>query len=368
MAIDKSDYPNTVENNLWANNDYTVFFYNFMFEKKRYRGLIDLRDKSAWGKKDRITFAKGELVRIKNEKRDSVFNTEITLAVYMEEYWKNVQEGKYKSTRQSHYNRYVKPHIGIKKLVDLRQKHIEDVLKKQEEVGLAPRTRKQTTEVLNPAMKKAIANRMIQYNPCDGIKIKLPNTKKIVVNAVVKLNTIFEAIETEFIGDPFYHALFLFALQGRRRGEIIRLRWEDINFDKNYYVLRNTKNDEEQKIYLPERVKTLLEIFRESEGWVFQSPRTKTHLVDIRRVTDRMKTRLGDPKFGVHYLRNVMVSAMAEQGLESMHLSGALGHNDPNTIKKYLTMNYLKSSEKASDVIDIIVEDARKKKEKNRQK
>ncbi len=68
-------------------------------------------------------------------------------------------------------------------------------------------------------------------------------------------------------------------------------------------------------------------------GWVFESRRTGTHLVDIRRVTDRMKTRLGDPKFGVHYLRNVMVSAMAEQGLESMHLSGALGHNDPNTIK-----------------------------------
>lgn len=102
---------------------------------------------------------------------------------------------------------------------------------------------------------------------------------------------------------------------------------------------------------------------RHYNRWVFQSRRTGTHLVDIHRVTDRMKTRLNDPKFGVHYLRNVMVSAMAESRLESIHLSGALGHNDPNTIKKYLTMNYLRSSEKASDVIDIIVEDARKKRE-----
>lgn len=101
----------------------------------------------------------------------------------------------------------------------------------------------------------------------------------------------------------------------------------------------------------------MLKEFKEESGWVFQSRRTGTHLVDIRRVTDRMKIRLGDPKFGIHYLRNVMVSAMAEQGLESMHLSGALGHNDPNTIKKYLTMNYLRSSEKASEVIDAIVEE-----------
>lgn len=136
----------------------------------------------------------------------------------------------------------------------------------------------------------------------------------------------------------------------------------------NYYVLRNTKNDEEQKIYLPERVKALLQKFRESEGWVFQSRRTGTHLVDIRRVTDPLKIRLKDHKFGIHYLRNVMVSAMAEKGLESMHLSGALGHNDPNTIKKYLTMNYLKSSEMASDVIDVIVEDARKKKKEKTKK
>lgn len=368
MAINRKDYPNKIETGLSANNAHTIFLYRFMYEKKEYSGLIDVSDKSAWVKKDRINEAKGILVRIKNEKKDPVLNTNITLEAYMDEYWKNQPEGQYTTIRKSHYTRYIKTYCGSKKLIDLRQEHIEEALREQEKLGLAPRTRKQTLEVLNPAMKKAIANRMIQFNPCDGIKIKLPNTKKIVVNAGSKLNSIFEAIETEFVGDPFYHALFLFALQGRRRGEIIRLRWEDIDFDVNYYVLRNTKNDEEQKIYLPERIKELLKKFRESEGWVFQSQRTGTHLVDIRRVTDRLKTRLKDPKFGIHYLRNVMVSAMAEKGLESIHLSGALGHNDPNTIKKYLTMNYLKSSEMASDVIDIIVKDARKKKKEKAKK
>lgn len=361
MAIDKSNYPHLIENNLWADNHHTVFFYNFMFEKKRYRGLIDLTDKTSWGKKDRIMFAKGELVRIKNTKRDSVINTNITLAAYMNEYWKTRPDTPYFESRKQFYEKHVKPHIGQKKLTDLRKMHLDQLLKKQEEAGLAPATRKQTLEVLNPAMKDALVNRMIPFNPCDGVKIKLPATKKIVVNATTLLNKIHEAIEAEFNGDPFYHALFLFALQGRRRGEIIRLRWEDVNFDANYYVLRKTKNNEEQKIYLPERIKELLQEFRSSEGWVFQSRRSDTHIVDIRRVTDRMKTRLGDPKFGVHYLRNVMVSAMAEQGLESMHLSGALGHNDPNTIKKYLTMNYLRSSEKASEVIDAIVTPAQNK-------
>jgi len=129
-------------------------------------------------------------------------------------------------------------------------------------------------------------------------------------------------------------------------------------------VLRKTKNDEEQKIFLSDAIKENLAIFRQDEGWVFTSRITGGHIINIDKVVGRLKTRLKDTNFGIHYLRNVMVSAMAEQGLESMHLSAALGHNDPNTIKKYLTMNYLKSSEIASGVIDTIVIAEKERKEK----
>jgi hypothetical protein len=42
---------------------------------------------------------------------------------------------------------------------------------------------------------------------------------------------------------------------------------------------------------------------------------------------------------------------MAERGVESIHLSGALGHNDPNTITKYLSLNYTIGSKMASEMI-----------------
>jgi len=58
-----------------------------------------------------------------------------------------------------------------------------------------------------------------------------------------------------------------------------------------------------------------------------------------------------------------MVSAMAEDGLESMHLSGALGHNNPHTINDYLTINYLKGSRLASGIIDKAVLESNRKKD-----
>lgn len=355
MAINRNDYPVKVDTGLWADKAHCVFLYRFTYEKRESSGLIDLSDKSSWTKKDRITFAKSEFINIKYKKRDTVLNDRITLDSFMEKYFEQQPETSYTKTLMSHYERYVKPLCGMKRVVDLRQLHIRNAIKFQEEKGLSPRTIKQTLEALAPAMKSAIANRLITFNPIDGIKIKLPKTKKIVSHASVELMKIHKAIYEEFEDDPFYLALFLFALQGRRRGEILTLRWEDIDFDNSYYILRDTKNNEEQKIFLPEVIKENLSFFRSDEGWVFESRITGSHLVDIRRVTSRLKKRLNDKNFGIHYLRNVIVSAMAEQGFDSIHLSGALGHNDPNTIKKYLTMNYLKSSEMASGVIDGIV-------------
>lgn len=355
MAINKDNYPNKIENNLWTNKHYTIFFYNFMFERKRYRGLIDLSDKVTWTKKDKITSAKSELIKIKYDKRDATLNDSITLDAFMDKHFEQQPDTNYTKTRKSHYLRYVKPICGMKKVIDLRQLHIRNTIEFQESKGLKPRTIKQTLEVLAPAFKNAIANRLISFNPLDGIKIKLPKTKKIVSHATEELTRIHTAIQEEYADDPFYLALFLFAMQGRRKGEILTLRWEDVNFDKNYYVLRDTKNNEEQKIFLPENIKKSLEEFRSDKGWVFESRITGNHLVDIRRATDNLKTRLGDDNFGIHYLRNVIVSAMAEQGLENVYLSGALGHNNLHTVNKYTTLNYLKSSEMASGIIEGIV-------------
>jgi hypothetical protein len=67
----------------------------------------------------------------------------------------------------------------------------------------------------------------------------------------------------------------------------------------------------------------------------------------------RLRMLYSEYEFGLtdHYCRNVMGSAMVERGVDAIHMSGALGHSDPNTIIKYLTMNYLQGSKIASDMI-----------------
>lgn len=357
MAIDTKQYPNKIKPNLWANTKYNIFFYNFLKNSKRYRGLIDLSEKTAWNKKDRVQYAEAQLIIVKNSKKETDYDYNVSLDKYITKYFDLLPDTKWSSNQKQYYNNHILDILGSKKIKDIRPIDLREMTKTIEKKGLTIRTVKVSIEILSTVFNDAIDNRIIDFNPCRSIKIKRPVTKKIVTAATSELQKINKAIEKVYKDDPFAKALFLFALQGRRKAEILSLKWEDVDFENNYYILRKTKNNEEQKIFLPENIKdTLKEFYKLNGAYIFCSRITPNQPIqNTKAIVQKMKDELDNQKFSLHYLRNVIVSAMAEQGLDSIYLSGALGHNDPNTIKKYLTMNYLKSSEMASDVIAGIV-------------
>jgi integrase len=349
MAININDYPNKVRANLKANSKYYIFYYRFRYDKKAYYGIIDYSKKS-WNKRDRIKYAEAELLKAKEE-AENLIDIDSTINDIVNLYFDTLDEGTYKNNRKSYYDRKIKKLLGSKKAKTILPMHIQKIVNNNIKSGDSPRTAKQAIEVLSPAFNIARANRIVVHNPCLDVKIAVPKSKKIVVNATDRLTNIYKAIMKLYATDPFYRSFFLLALQGRRKSEIMNLKWEDISFKYDYYFLANTKNDEEQKVFLPPNVKEALLQFQKKSGWVFESPlNPEKRLSDAKRQTAKLKKELGE-WFTMHYTRNVMVSAMAEQGVDAIYMSGALGHNDPNTITKYLTMNYLQGSKIASDMI-----------------
>jgi len=349
MAIDPKDFPEAVKANLKANSKFDKFYYRFTHDGKTHKGIIDYSNKS-WSKRDRIKFAELELIEAKDKAKNSV-NEDATIDEIVNMYYETLPEGKYLKQKKSYYERNVQKALGKKKAKDVLPIHIQRLVNENIKKGDSPRTAKMAIESLSPAFKIARANRIVMHNPCEDVKIKIPKTRKIVVNATERLTLIYKTVVEVYKKDPFYRAFFLLALQGRRKGEVINLRWENISFEYDYYFLPNTKNDEEQKIFLPPNVKEALLEFKGEKGFVFESPVNEgQRLYDAKRQTEKLKKKLGS-WFTMHYTRNVMVSAMAEQGVDAIYMSGALGHNDPNTITKYLTMNYLQGSQIASNMI-----------------
>ncbi len=357
MAIDTKDYPNKIGVGVYANNSFDKFYYVFSYNKKKYRGLIDFSDRN-WNKRKRKEEALFKVSALKKEKELGMGDGRVLLDKYFYAHYELRKETAWVKTLVSHYRRYVSPTLGKMKLEKILNEHIKEVLKSQYDKGLSDRTIKQTLEALSPVFADALSNRIIVFNPLDGVKVQRPNTKKIVTNASHEVKIIYNGIIEEFANEPYYKAFYLFALQGRRKSEIMTLLVEDVSFEHGYYILRDVKNREHQKMHLSEELADLLiEFMDKKEKYVFYSPSSSTgHIVNVEKVTARLRKRIGK-RFTLHYMRNVVVSAMAEMGASGSEMGASLGHNNMNTLSKYLTMPYQEGSRRASEVIDEIVRD-----------
>jgi len=283
-------------------------------------------------------------------------SNKINLDKLFELYFDNLKNTKWKTIKEGIYNRYLKKTLGKKAIENIKPMQIKKVINDMDQQGLSPRTQKSILEVLKPMFKFALENKMIKEVPTTFINVKIPNQKKVVTGATELFKKVYEGITTYYKDEPFYQALFLFGFSGRRKSEILNLKWENIDFIDNYYWITDTKNDDNQRYPLPDYIKPLLMQFEDNKGLVFPSPITGGVISNIDRQMRNLKKYIGVDNLSLHYMRNILVSSLAERGIEGIVLSGILGHKDVNTINKYLSINHYKSGTEGLKMIDKIID------------
>lgn len=379
MAIDKDAFTEKVDIGLKANKSYTEFYARFKIETKEYSKLFDYSDKN-WDKRTRVAKAKAdainfkELAKTKHYAQAVIFDDNITLDQIAEAYFTN-ECGKTQWTqeKQDAYRLYLVKPLGKKKIKDIRLHDINLVrttmeqkgYTKQTVNGCSPRTiKKILLQTLKPIMQYAYDNKVVASIP----KIELSKhhsklnkaKKKKVVDAGIKLATLYKAIMHLYYDNPLYRALFLFALYGRRWGEIKTLEWRDVNFSKNIYTIRaeNNKINEEQIFELPQPIEeALLQILDNKKGLVFKSPITGRIFATPKKQLTKIKELTDIPELTMHYFRHILVSAMGEVGTASTILSASLGHTNLNTVHQfYLSANHEKASQITNQTIQEITQ------------
>lgn len=382
MAIDKDAFTEKVDIGLKANKSYTEFYVRFKIETKEYSKLFDYSDKN-WDKRTRVAKAKADAINFKELSKTKhyaqvvIFDENVTLDQIAEAYFTN-ECGKTQWTqeKQDAYRLYLVKHLGKKKIKDIRLHDINLVrtameqkgYTKQTVNGCSPRTiKKILLQTLKPIMQYAYDNKVIASIP----KIELSKhhsklnkaKKKKVVDAGIKLATLYKAIMHLYYDNPLYRALFLFALYGRRWGEIKTLEWRDINFSKHVYTIReeNNKIYEEQFFELPQPIEeALLQILDNKKGLVFKSPITGGILVTPKKQLTKIKELADIPELTMHYFRHILVSAMGEVGTASTILSASLGHTNLNTVNQfYLSANHEKASQVTNQTVQEITQSSK---------
>ncbi len=354
---------------LKANKDFTKFYYRFKIEGKEYVTTIDYRDK-AWDKKTRKTNATIEAIKYKKSKAewDMDFTTDTKFKTLADEYMKNKWDmsTKWSDEKLTMLKHYIYPHIKDKKASTIKERDIDKIRKfmeqtgyaKQNKNGCSPRTiRKVLLQVLKPILEYGLRNGALRKMP--EIDVPKKTTKKEVSNGTEQLSILYKSIFTLYKDNPFYRALFLFALFGRRWNEIRTLEWRDIDFKKAQYTIReeNSKIGKQKTFILPNEIQRALLQFKAKEGLVFVSPITGKELALPKVQVRKLKEKSGIQELTLHYFRHIMATALSDVGMVGTVLSASLGHENMQTVDNhYRTANSLKGSKEATQAIEQILD------------
>jgi integrase len=131
-------------------------------------------------------------------------------------------------------------------------------------------------------------------------------------------------------------AIRLLCLTGCREGEILGLRWEDVDLERGFLRLDDTKTGRSIRPLGAPAAEILAALPRaEGSPYVLPGEKPGTHLVELKRVwaAVRHAAKLGDVR--IHDLRHSFASVPAIGGESLLVIRSLLGHADVKTTQRY---------------------------------
>jgi integrase len=200
-----------------------------------------------------------------------------------------------------------------------------------------PHTANRSYDLLRAIINWGIKKEIITHrNPCLGIDKYLLKPRDRFVQPGDEFERVAAAINAEI--DLFRDFFWICLFTGARRGNILSMRWEDVNLDAQTWRIPDTKNGDAQFITLiPQAVELLGQRKLSAKGpWVFTSPKNSTkHCGSPKAAWQRIRRLAQAPDLRIHDLRRTLGSYMAIQGVSPTIIGKALGHRSPASTAIY---------------------------------
>lgn len=186
---------------------------------------------------------------------------------------------------------------------------------------------------LKHLLKVAVERKKINENPAKPVKILKGETKRLRYLMPDEIRNLLAKLPEDF------RRLVVLALHtGARKGELLNLKWVDVDFRNGIISFKDTKNNERREIPTDETATIALrELEQRKKGpYVFYNRHgRRLNSTEIFRVLDGALKEAGISDFRFHDLRHCFASFLVMAGVNIMVIKEYLGHKQISQTLRY---------------------------------
>ena len=294
---------------------------------------------------------------IENSKRlDYTRTGKYTVGQWMDEWFEAYAKVKVRPSSHQTYKGYIenhiKPNIGdipIEKLTSLQlqkfyrllltEGRIPRIESEKQPRGLSAKTVRNINQVISSAMDMAVRHELILSNPTEGCELPKVEHREMKTLPAERLGAFLREAKESGV----YELYYLDLATGLRRGELLGLKWEDIDLQNGVIHVRRqvarvdgevkelplkTKNSYRSISISQDAVAMLTEMeAHRSSDYVFPTSTGGPISPDsVNNMLHRVLKRAGLPSIRFHDLRHTFATLALQNGVDIKTVSGMLGH------------------------------------------
>ena len=290
-------------------------------------------------------------------------------------------------TRYKELTGRIYPAIGHMKLTAIRADVLNDLhtalsadgLNKRTGGKLSNKTILEHHRLISTVLEQAVKEGLVPFNVAERAELPKATRKEVNYFQPEQVEAIRDAAETEPI--KWKTLVHLFLVTGARRGEILGLKWANVDFDGNrIYICNNVLYTPDRGIYedtpktaksiryisLPKETMSLLREYRFSQleqrfamgdrwhnrDFVFtQENGEPMHPDSVTDWLTKFSKRHDLPHINAHAFRHTMASILYFNGVDSISISKRLGHAQPSTTTNIYAHIIEEADKKNADII-----------------
>jgi len=300
----------------------------------------------------------------RKEIREAAAVTKWTIDRLWREYYGDKNSKNWR-TDHGRYRNYLQPDFGNKEPKDLVQIDAHRL-----RINLSKTKKPQTVKHVLVLLQRII-NFGVKKGLCPGLsfKIEMPRVNNLKTEDLSpeQMSNLLEAINQDHdIQAANFMRMAL--LTGMRRGELFKLKWDDVDFDRGFIYIRDPKGSRDQVIPLNKAAEEVLQNHpRTGSPFVFPGRGGKQR-TDFKRPINRIRAKAGlPPDFRpLHGLRHTYASMLASSGQVDLYtLQNLLTHKSPQMTQRYAHLRD-ETLRKAAELAGNLLENATSGGEKSR--